>query len=119
MGFGNRKLRRAAGLYGPEGQELRRATFTTPLCKLCNKEVDKFELKKEDGKIKLVAHCHGDTSESPWVDEYRVDTLYSYLAFKDPKRFSLQGRGKKLPTLRDTDSIWFDPRLAIARMNRK
>lgn len=75
-------------------QQLRRCTFRVPICDICLKEVDKFEQVKGNqiGVIKLVAHCHGDTSESPWLDVNKMDSFYTFRAFLDPKRQGRQGR---------------------------
>lgn len=114
----NRAYRRKHGIIAtPNATELRRVTFATPICKICNKEVDKFEMKRnpEKGTIQLVAHCHGDVSTSKELDENRIDSLYSFKAFLDPKRDSLMGRRITAPDFRDAPRTWFDERLIRAK----
>lgn len=114
----NRAMRRRSGIIAtPNATELRRVTFTTPICKLCNKEVDKFEMKRDQdkGTIQLVAYCHGDVSTSKEVDEARLDSLYSFKAFLDPRRDSLMGRKLVTPDFRDRTRTVFDERLMRKR----
>lgn len=111
----NRAMRRRSGIIAsPNATELRRVTFTTPICKICNKEVDKFEMQRnpEKGTIQLIAHCHGDVSTSKEVDEARMDSLYSFKAFLDPRRDSLMGRKIVTPDFREAPRAIFDERMA-------
>jgi len=84
--------------------ELRRVTFRTPICHICKKEVDKFEMVRKDnaeGELRLIAYCHGDTSESPWLNEHDMDFQYTYKAFIDPRRTTMGGKKILTPDPRD------------------
>lgn len=88
--------------------ELRRVTFRTPICHICKKHVDKFEMVRHPNKeqtIKLIAYCHDDTSESEWLNEYDMDFQYTYKAFLDPRRTTVGG--KKILTADPRDKNGF------------
>lgn len=88
----NQEERSKAG----NGIELRRVTFQVPICTVCKTHVDKFEKVdgsgSKSGLVKLVAYCHGDISESPWLDPRYYDNFYTYRAFMDPRRRMVKGR---------------------------
>ncbi len=89
-----------------EKQELRRATFRCPVCEVCNKEVDRFEMVRDGDWTKLVAYCHGDTSETKPFREWEIDYIYSFRAFQDPKRKVNRGRIITPPRLQDLKGSW-------------
>lgn len=91
----------------PGAQQLKRhCTFTVPMCSICNKEVDKFEMIREGEKTRLVAYCHGSTSETEPFEEWQLDRVYTYRAFSDPKRMVNRGRVLQGPHLNDVKGSW-------------
>lgn len=75
-----------------QGQEIR-VTFPVPFCPMCGHDVDRFEMIENpvNGKVTLVAHCHGDVDEKTYYQEELVNIPLKEF-FKEPERYKLQGR---------------------------
>lgn len=98
----NRASRRKLGRGLPPAVEAmmpkRRATFQVPVCSICNKEVEKFELVRDGDFSTLVAYCHEDVSTSKPFREEELDKMYTFKAFLDRKRVTFEGTSILKPT---------------------
>lgn len=73
-------------------QEIR-VTFPVPFCPMCGHDVDRFEMIENpvNGKVTLVAHCHGDVDEKTYYQEELVNIPLKEF-FKEESRYMLKGR---------------------------
>ena len=78
-----------------------RVTFPIPFCPMCGHDVDRFEMIENpvNGKVTLVAHCHGDVDERTYHQDELVNIPLKEF-FKEPERYKLMGRemiSRKVP----------------------